>query len=402
VALTRTARGLLLRAIPVIGVLGAVLASFAAGVGVDQRPGVTDAGLATQVYYAVGLFLLAGIDLGMPVGGPSWARGLLWVAYFAAPAVTTTAAIEGAIRLLQPASWMAGARGRVVIVGHGRVAAAYADAVAGLDPGRPILRVSPDADPTDPHTRRGDVRRAAFREALHLDRAHGVVLATDDDLANLAVALEIAEAHPGVAVAAHVEDLGLYRQASATRTRVRVFNAHEVAARHLYEAHLAARFAATGERDVVVLAGFGRFGQTILRFLEQRAQGELEVVVVVDVAAEARCRQYDEQLGADLQVPRVAIDGDVADPATWDAAVTQLADAGAAPVVVLATDRDAVNLEAAAGFRRRIPNADVYVRVGTTSAFVAELASQHRFEALPVDRLVERALRQHYLDVCGR
>jgi hypothetical protein len=86
----------------------AILAAFLcawiallAGVGVTERD-LVSAGTAERVYYVLGLFVMGGIDLGTPVGGPLYARALLWIAYFAAPLITASAVIEAAIRLVSP------------------------------------------------------------------------------------------------------------------------------------------------------------------------------------------------------------------------------------------------------------------------------------------------------------
>ena len=52
--------------------------AFQFGVDVTDRPGIPSTGLLTKVYYTVGLFVLGGLDLGTPVGGPEAARWLLW------------------------------------------------------------------------------------------------------------------------------------------------------------------------------------------------------------------------------------------------------------------------------------------------------------------------------------
>src|SRR5262245_39082603 len=115
-----------LRTIAFATVFGMALYAFQAGVGVSDRPGLPDAGLLTQIYYAAGLFVLGGMDLGTPATGAPFAQGLLWAAYFLAPIITTTAVVEGAL-------WLAGSglfdrlglRGHVVIVGLGNLGTSF-------------------------------------------------------------------------------------------------------------------------------------------------------------------------------------------------------------------------------------------------------------------------------------
>lgn len=72
---------------------------FLAGTGVSERD---VSGIIESAYYALGLFVLGGLDLGTPVGGPAYGRVLLWTAYFAAPLITVSALIEAAARIISP------------------------------------------------------------------------------------------------------------------------------------------------------------------------------------------------------------------------------------------------------------------------------------------------------------
>ncbi|MEE4146628.1 MAG: hypothetical protein V2I26_17620, partial [Halieaceae bacterium] len=67
-------------------IFGCAFFALVAGTGVSERPDVTEADLLTKAYYALGLFVLGGLDLGTPTSGPLYGKVLLWVAYFAAPA----------------------------------------------------------------------------------------------------------------------------------------------------------------------------------------------------------------------------------------------------------------------------------------------------------------------------
>ena len=86
-----------------LALAGAFLAGWLgllAGVEVTERD-LTRAGVAEKAYYALGLFVLGGLDIGTPVGGPLYGRLLLWTAYFAAPLITASALVEAAVELAQ-------------------------------------------------------------------------------------------------------------------------------------------------------------------------------------------------------------------------------------------------------------------------------------------------------------
>ena len=80
------------------------------------------AGILTHVYYSLGLFVLGGLDLGVPIDGPSGARTALWLAYFLAPLVTAGVLVESAMRLLRPA-WIQrrNLRDHIIVVGVGQL-----------------------------------------------------------------------------------------------------------------------------------------------------------------------------------------------------------------------------------------------------------------------------------------
>ena len=55
-------------------------------------------------------------------------------------------------------------------------------------------------------------------------------------------------------------------------------------------------FRQTVRKDVVILAGFGRFGQTILEELQRSAVNELDTVLIIDKDAQRRVLVADEQM----------------------------------------------------------------------------------------------------------
>jgi voltage-gated potassium channel Kch len=397
--------GWAVRGVLLVVVFVAAVLSFRAGVDVTDRPGVPDTGIVSQVYYAIGLFVLGGLDLGMPVGGPLIARVVLFVCYFAAPLITTSAVIEGVLRLVG-SRWLdrVNLRDHVVVVGIGRLGMTFLSALREREPDRLVLTVDQDASHTNlaqakRHLRArfipGDIRLAATIDSLDLHRARAVVLLTDDDLVNLEAAFAIAGRHPDLAVVAHVSDIGMQRAFSTVgEGRVRLFNGHRVAARHLYFEHLRDHFDKTHHRDPIVLGGFGRFGQTILEFLESQATTELGPVIVIDRDADARLRSYRDQVRVEHPAETHAISGDLADPAIWDRVRQLVPEDGNPPVVVLGCDHDSVNLESAMRVRVRFVDARVFARCRYESAFTEALSERYDFTMLEVEVMLRKALRE--------
>jgi Trk K+ transport system NAD-binding subunit len=402
----RTAAAARIVAILLVFILA--LAAFAAGVVTSERPGLGNDPITVWIYYTAGLFVFGGLDLGTPMAGALAGRTALWIAYFLAPAITTSAVIEGLLRLVRP-QWLKRRRldDHMVIVGAGQVGMAYLEALRSVEPERPILLIDRSAGlaTAEEAERRhgveflqGDAQRAATIESLQLERAHGAVVVTDSDLVNLEAAWAAHAEQPSIPIAVHVADLTLLRPVEriAHEDRAPVgFNTHQIGASHLYRNHLARHFQETGYRDVVVLAGFGRFGQTILEVLLDEAADELEQVVIVDRAASSLFRQFEADISHDLE--RVnAVDQEVSDPAAWNEVDRTLTESEATPVYVLCAGDERLNLRAAMLLRNRSAAPRIFVRCFHRSRFASNLAEQLSLELLAFEEVLRDALRDHY------
>jgi hypothetical protein len=409
-------RGALVRGAGVVLVFVLTLTAFAVGVGTTGGDEVGARSFLAWIYYAAGLFVFGGLDLGAPVGGPAWARAALWTAYFLAPIITATALVEAILRLIRPArAATAAMTGHVVVVGSGQVGLAYLQAVRVVEPDIPILLLDRSDRATEllevermgrVEVVRADPRRPATLDLLALEGAARMIVVTDDDLVNLEVAWGASQSVPTLPVAVHVADLTLLRpvnrlvrdQAASSAGPAHsplVFNTHRIGALHLYERFLHPHFEETRQRDVVVIGGFGRFAQTILELLRVTAADDLERVVIVDAEASRLVRQFeaDVPLG-DLSL--VTIDGDLEDPGTWARVEESLVDFDVAPVFLLASSNEVVNLRAAVLLRGRSPQARVFARCFHRGRFGESLAEQREFELLAFEDVLREALVDHY------
>jgi Trk K+ transport system NAD-binding subunit len=382
-------------------VFALTLIALSTGVVTSERPGLGTEPWIAWIYYAGSLFVFGGVDLGAPSGGPLIGRVLLWAAYLLAPAITTTAVAEAFLKLVRPTWFRRRLSHHMVIVGGGQVSRLYINAVRSLDPHRAILL----ADESDTVEEFSDVEwvqlvsmQASALDALQLDRAAGLVVLTQDDLANLELSWSAQSAHPELRVAVHVNDLALLRpveRAAKGRQSPVGFNTHQVTAAYLYQIHLALHFESTEYDDVVVLAGFGRFGQTILELLLAEAEADVGAVIVVDPEATARLRQFQADVGR-TGVRVLGLDLGVADPATWDRVQSEVADSGATPVYVLCGSDELLNLRAALFLRGGLPEPRIFLRCFHRSPFLQSLAKQQGFELLAFETVLREALREHY------
>jgi Trk K+ transport system NAD-binding subunit len=393
-------RGLAFALVYLMGVAG-----LSSGVGVSGL-NLAESGIAARAYYALGLFVLGGLDIGTPMGGPLYGRVLLWTAYFVAPIITASALIEAAARLIGPLSLrLRPLNGHVVIAGAGRLSRLYIRKLRDRDTRRTIVLV--ERNSSHPSLAElhdlyrvlivaGDIRSDDVLRGLRLERARRVLLLTNDDFANLDAAARIMKLAPdiGSRTVVHVSDLGFLREtAESSVARVcETFNGHEFAAMNLVREHLLRRFHSTPHRDLVILAGFGRFGQTVLHQLQQHALGSFGHVVIIDEDAALNARVFDEEPGFADDYERAVVDGDLLDPELWRRIGDVVRAHGHDPVVVMGSGNDGTNLHAALMVRKRHPGAYVIVRTFGASPFTAEIAQETGVQAFNLRELVGAAM----------
>jgi len=387
------------------------LAGFLAGVGVTERD-LALAGLAEKAYYALGLFVLGGLDIGTPVGGPLYGQWFLWAAYFAAPVITASALIEAALRIIRPlALRVRPFNDHIVLGGAGRLTRLYVRKLRESDRARTVVVVERNpnhptlAELRDQHRAIiviGDVTEDRVLETLRLERARRILLLTGNDFANLDAASKMVGLHPGLAgrIVVHVADLGFMRETATARASdfCEVFNGHEAAAIHLVQEHLLERFHRTPERDLVVLAGFGRFGQTVLQQLQRHASGSFGHVLMIDEHSSRNVRAFGDQPGFTGDYRHTAIDGDLLDPGIWARIDDAVQEHGHPPVVVVGSGSDRTNLHAALSVRKQHPEAYVILRSFRASPFTVEISQEMGVHAFDLAGLIEKGMPDRWFE----
>lgn len=408
--LERSWRWLRWRGLALLLVFAAGLTAFLLGVEVSDRAGIAAAGLPTKVYYTLGLFVLGGLDLGVPSGGLPAAQNLLWFAYFAAPIITASALIEGIVRAINPVRWrISRMKGHVIIGGCGELTLIYLERLRELDPKRPVVVIESRTDTPriqEARERYGalvvhaDVTSDAVLEVMRVQHAHSAALLTGDDFANLEAASQLLRRAPELAdrTVAHISDLRTLRLLERTSIdeRLYLFNSHEIAAKHLVENIVLGHFRRTEPRDVVVLAGFGRFGQTVLDELQRTAEGGFETLVLVDVSASRQAATFDDQVGFASSYRRELIEGDLRDPRVWAKVDGHLNGGSVEPVIILATGEPANNVRAALELTRRYPAATVIARCFRESLFFETAASEGGFALVGEAELVRASIPKEW------
>ena len=379
------------------------IVGLASGVSLSERPDVGESGLLVMIYYSLGLFVFCGLDVGFPVGGPAYGRLLLWVSYFGAPLLTAAAVVEAAMRVMRRDRWqLRRLSDHVVIVGAGALTLTY---LRVLRRKRPNARVVVLVEYIEPTRRQeleqtfdvvvvvGDPTHDFMLRQLRLRRASRVVLLPEDNFLAFEAASKILQLYPSLEsrIVLHSHNLRFLRtmQGTSLGRRCQGFNCYHLAAAGLVRDYLLQHFEHTGAKDVVVLAGFGRFGQTILEELQNHAAGEFGIVGLIDIDVERRVLVVQEQgyLGGDYR--RVLVQGHVGHPEVWRRLAESVDMTYSEPTVILGTGSPEENLRAAMWVKRRWPNALVFARTNDVSVFATEVGAEHGIKAISITRLVE-------------
>ncbi len=402
------------RGLVLVAVFACGLIAFCNGVDVTDRRGVPDADFMTKIYYTLGLFLFGGLDLGMPVGGPLWTRAMLWLVYFAAPAVTTSAIAEGILRAV---GWdrfqLRHLHDHVVVGGCGRLAILYLDRLHKMHPNLRVVIVEKEAHKASAqiarrrfhaHVITGDIDSEAVMHTLNLNRAARLVLLTGDDYVNLSAASRAAHIAPRLASATlvHISDIRLFRlvePGAGLPAGAVKFNSNHRAARYLVTESLLPHFQKSEYADVVVLAGFGRFGQSLLDELQRHAADSLSKVAIIDREADLMSMVFDQQVGFGKQYEHEVLEADLRHPRTWQQIEPTVIHAVNEPVFILSSGDDGVNIRTALWLSQKYPHAKIIARCFQSSAFTKEISEQCQFEIVSTLDLVHEGMQPEWFEL---
>lgn len=377
--------------------------AFESGVSVTERPGIVDADLLAKTYYSLSLFVIGGVELGTPEGGPLYGRVLLWLSYFGAPILAASTLLEALLRALAPQAWsLRRLKDHVIIVGDGELPLSTLKVLRRHNSKIPVVVVVGSKDELLAAELKqsfgalvvtGDISHEFLVDQLRVAEARRVFLLGDNSLRSYEAAANLIERVPGIAdrVVIHCARLRFMRsmENTAVAKQCEIFNTYHLAASGLVRGHLIEQFRETRMRDIVVIAGFGRFGQTILEELQNCAMDELDTVAIIDQDAHRRVLVADEQMEFSGSYRRELFEGDIAHPEVWERVQASVDISGGNVVFVLGTGREEENLRTALWLRRQYPRAMVISRASKKSLFASQVGREHNIISISITQLVE-------------
>lgn len=383
------------------------------GVSLSERPDVVDANFLTKAYYALGLFVMGGLDVGMPTGGPAIGRYALWFAYLGAPFIAASALIEALFRALSNKHWqLRHIRNHIIIVGTGDLTMSYLKVLRRKHPKVPIVVIDNAIDSIRSDELKqlfnviivvGDVTHDYFLLQLRIQHAKRILMMGTDDFQSYEAAHKIIQLAPLVAekVVIHCENLRFMRSMANSRvaTMCHPFNSYHLAAAGLVKSHLIEHFHHTEPLDMVIIAGFGRFGQTIMEEVHKNALNEIDSVAIIDLDAKRRVLVADEQLSFDNEYKRDIFEGDISHPNVWHLLQEKIDLNRCAPVIILGTGAEEENLRTAIWLRTIYPEAMIIARTNQKSQFAREVGSVHGITSFSMTELIESNIPDNWVDL---
>ena len=384
---------------------------FSSGVSLTERPDVTQASLVTKFYYSLGLFVVGGLDIGTPVGGPVSGRILLWISFFGSPLLAASAVVEAVLTAFYKQRWhLSRISGHIVVVGSGDMTSSYMRVLRTRDQKTPVIIVDAQIDSVrelelieryGAIVLVGDMTHEFLINELRLQRAKRILLLGDNDFLSFEAASKIFRLYPNLIgnVIIHCSSLRFLRAMQDTQIAgsSERFNAYNLAAQGLVYETLAPHFKKTPEQDTVLLVGFGLFGQTILEELQDKFPDQLDTVAIMDLDANRRVQIVEEQSKLLPAYRREIFEGNISHPDIWRQVTDTIDLSVGEPVLIFGTGDSAANLRTAIWVKQKFPNALVFTRTNDTSEFAMQVGMDHDLECISITNLVEKHIPEAWL-----
>jgi hypothetical protein len=326
------------------------------------------------LYFALSLFIIGGIDIGLPVGSSALVLVLLWICYFLAPLMTLSIVYqviqEKVLSHFSP-RW----KNHSVICGLGRNGRLIYDLIKEHEPERHrIIVIERDVNNSrsvflqkskttwwlkDDFTQLSVLRRA------HIGKAKRIYITTNLDITNLNTLVMIqglTKRRKYQQTFFHLGNLGLHELWQNTFLKdplyagVKIFNGYQVVTRRLYQRWVLGKNYIDPAGNIFIILGYGRFGQMLFYHLanDKERQSHDDIVVVasrmnIDLRqSKFRAAQEHAVMGCFIHNP---IEGDIHTAEVWDMVAGKIRDSRKNAIVFLCRDGDMENLELAVNMK---------------------------------------------------
>jgi len=387
------------------------LSGLLMGVSLSERPSAYSADILTKVYYSLGLFVVGGLDLGTPQGGSVLGRTLLWIAYFCSPILAASALIEAILKVLTPHKWrLHRIKNHIIIAGSGELTITYLKALRDVDKKVSVVIIDNQIDKLREHELRvqfsakviiGDITHSYFINRLNLTKARKVLMFTEDNFQSYDAANKILKRFPNLKnkIIIHCNSIRFMRSMNGSQVAKDciTFNSYQLAAIGLTNGQLIKHLYKTKPKDVVVMAGFGLFGQTVLEELSQYAKKEIDTIAIIDKDAHRRVLVVDEQLKLTDFAKREILEGNISHPEIWNKLCKNVDLESSEPIIILGTGSAEENLRAALWLKDKYPNALIIARSHQPSQFAQEIGQQYNINSISITQLVKDNFPEDWL-----
>ncbi|MHC4777289.1 MAG: NAD-binding protein [Planctomycetota bacterium] len=354
------------------------------------------------LYHSLGLFVLNPAPGGLPSSGPAWAQAVLWIAHFLAPLSLASFILEALLSMLKGRrKSFVGKEGHTIVCGLGRTALLTVEEIIKRKPASDVVVVElfPDCPQLPGVIDLGvGVVMGSMEEEAVLKKAGGrgarnfLALSHDDILnINAVTTAKRLNGSPGLTTVAQVSDVKLVENLPPSLKKEILFlNTYGIAA----DALVASKRLTHGYEDAYVVAGFGHFGQMMLKALiEDDATSKGDRLYVLDRDADEKVRMFLETFGFEDRDVR-PVQGNLHDPALWRKVQGDLREgenSSRDPIVLVCTDNDVSNLSLALSIRRRhVKESVIYCRLFGEVSFETEMTKGHKIETFRVADLLRR------------
>lgn len=373
------------------------------GVSLSKTPDVVTSDVLTKAYYSLGLFVMGGLELGTPQGGPTLGRWLLWLSFFGAPILAASTIIEAVIKTISPHKWrFLKISEHIIVSGTDELTISYLKELRQLKPKIPLVVIDNCVDPVREEEFRkrynaivikGDITRSFYLTRLNLAKAKRVVLLGPDNFQNYEAAHKILKLAPDLQskIIIHSNSIRFMRSMADSHVakQCTCFNSYQLAASGLVKQHLISHFLKTEPKDVVVIAGFGLFGQTILEELQQYAKKEIETIAIIGTDAKRRVMVVDEQLNLTNFCRREVLEGNISHPDVWKQLINTVDLTNSQPIIILCTDSAEDNFRTSLWLKRKFPDSMIIARSYLPSKFAEDVSEQNNILSVSINQLVK-------------